>query len=159
MFAVARPTLSAMLVTAALTGCSVFEPDYYNCDSQLTSYPEASRSTVTTQITNQDVEVRFNGVSATCYDEADGTVIEVAIGLKVLRDLEDSVEVAPVNVPLASALIAGNDTVLSSSSFSYDMQFPDGVRVLYPLVRREFKIPRDGRVVLALTPEILNTTE
>ena len=64
-----------------------------------------------------------------------------------------------MNVPLASALIAGNDTVLSRSSFSYDMQFPDGVRVLYPLVRREFKIPRDGRVVLALTPEILNTTE
>ena len=140
---------------AGLSACSVFEPDYYNCKDRLTSYAEGVRSSLTTSIVGQNVEVRFNGVSARCYDKDDVTIMEVGIGLKVLRDLNDNVEVAPVNVPIASAILDGQDEVLGYETFSYDMQFPDGVRVLYPLVRREFTLKRDGRLVIALTPEQL----
>lgn len=150
-----RNVILPLAVMAGLSACSVFEPDYYNCDNRLSSYAEGVRSSLTSSITNQNVEVRFNGVSARCYDEQGVTIMEVGIGLKVLRDLADSVEVAPVNVPIASAMLDGEDDVLRYETFSYDMQFPDGVRVLYPLVRREFTLTQDGRLIIALTPEQL----
>ena len=150
-----RSVLVSAALVAGLSGCSVFDPDYYNCKSQISSYAEASRSSVTAQITDQPVEVRFNSVSARCYDEGDMTIMEIGIGLKVLRDLSDNVEVAPVNVPLAAAIIDGDDNVISHETFSYDMQFTDGGRVIYPLVRRDIRLPKQGRVVLALTPEQL----
>ena len=144
-----------LALMAGLSACSAFEPDYYNCDDRISSYAEGARSSLTSDITAQNVEVRFNGVSARCYDNDGVTIMEVGIGLKVLRDLAENVEVAPVNVPIATALLDGEDEVLSYETFSYDMQFPDGVRVLYPLVRREFTLTLDGRVIMALTPEQL----
>ena len=150
-----RNVILPIAIMAGLSACSVFEPDYYNCENRLSSYAEGARSSLITSITNQNVEVRFNGVSARCYDNEDVTIMEVGIGLKVLRDLEENVEVAPVNVPIASAILDGQDEVQTYETFSYDMQFPDGVRVLYPLVRREFTLAKDGRLIIALTPEQL----
>ena len=150
-----RNVMLPLALMAGLSACSAFEPDYYNCDDRISSYAEGARSSLTSDITAQNVEVRFNGVSARCYDNDGVTIMEVGIGLKVLRDLAENVEVAPVNVPIATALLDGEDEVLSYETFSYDMQFPDGVRVLYPLVRREFTLTLDGRVIMALTPEQL----
>ena len=150
-----RKVMLPLAVMAGLSACSAFEPDYYNCDDRISSYAEGSRSSLEASITGQNVEARFNGVSARCYDTDGVTIMEVGIGLKILRDLNDNVEVAPVNVPIATALLDGQDEVLSYETFSYDMQFPDGVRVLYPLVRREFTLNLDGRVIMALTPEQL----
>jgi len=150
-----RKVILPLAVMASLSACSAFEPDYYNCDDRISSYAEGSRSSLEASITGQNVEARFNGVSARCYDNDGVTIMEVGIGLKILRDLNDNVEVAPVNVPIATALLDGQDEVLSYETFSYDMQFPDGVRVLYPLVRREFTLNLDGRVIMALTPEQL----
>ena len=150
-----RKVILPLAVMASLSACSAFEPDYYNCDDRISSYAEGSRSSLEASITGQNVEARFNGVSARCYDNDGVTIMEVGIGLKILRDLKDNVEVAPVNVPIATALLDGQDEVLSYETFSYDMQFPDGVRVLYPLVRREFTLNLDGRVIMALTPEQL----
>jgi len=150
-----RKVILPLAVMAGLSACSAFEPDYYNCDDRISSYAEGSRSSLEASITGQNVEARFNGVSARCYDTDGVTIMEVGIGLKILRDLNDNVEVAPVNVPIATALLDGQDEVLSYETFSYDMQFPDGVRVLYPLVRREFTLNLDGRVIMALTPEQL----
>ena len=150
-----RKVILPLAVMASLSACSAFEPDYYNCDDRISSYAEGSRSSLEASITGQNVEARFNGVSARCYDNDGVTIMEVGIGLKILRDLKDNVEVAPVNVPIATALLDGQDEVLSYETFSYDMQFPDGVRVLYPLVRREFTLTLDGRVIMALTPEQL----
>ena len=150
-----RNVMLPLALMAGLSACSAFEPDYYNCDDRISSYAEGARSSLTSDITAQNVEVRFNGVSARCYDNDGVTIMEVGIGLKVLRDLAENVEVAPVNVPIATALLNGEDEVLSYETFSYDMQFPDGVRVLYPLVRREFTLTLDGRVIMALTPEQL----
>ena len=150
-----RKVMLPLAVMAGLSACSAFEPDYYNCDDRISSYAEGSRSSLEAAISGQNVEARFNGVSARCYDSDGVTIMEVGIGLKVLRDLKDNVDVEPVNVPIATALLDGQDEVLSYETFSYDMQFPDGVRVLYPLVRREFTLNLDGRVIMALTPEQL----
>ena len=150
-----RNVILPLAVMAGLSACSAFEPDNYNCDDRISSYAEGSRSSLEAAISGQNVEARFNGVSARCYDNDGVTIMEVGIGLKVLRDLKDNVEVEPVNVPIATALLDGEDEVLSYETFSYDMQFPDGVRVLYPLVRREFTLTLDGRVIMALTPEQL----
>ena len=147
--------IPSVISGSLLTACSTFGPDRYACSSRVTSYAETARATLQTQINPQPVEVRFNGVSASCYDEGTSVVMELAIGLKVARDTEEGREVAPVDVPIFAATISGDDSVLSQDSFVYTMQFTDGLPVIYPLVRRELKIPQDGRVILNLTPEVV----
>ena len=99
--------------------------------------------------------MRLNGASALCYDDNNHTVAELAIGLKVSRQLEEGSAVDPVIVPMVAAVIDGDEAVLETSSFVYTMQFVKGVDVIYPLVRREMKIPKGGRIILALTPALL----
>lgn len=149
------PLFSALLAGTLLTGCSAFEPDYYKCDSRITSFEQGARATLTSQNTNQIVEVRFNGVSGLCYDDDGDIQAEVGIGLKVLRDLTDGVDVAPVVVPMMAAVLDSDDNVIETSSFVYTMQFTDGSPVIYPLVRRDFTLPADGRLILSLTPELV----
>ncbi len=145
----------SLLVLAALSGCSTFQPDYYKCDSQVTSYAEGIRSSLETQELAQDVEVRLNGVSASCYDNDRGVVTDLAIGLKVSRELGEGNGVDPVVVPMAAAIIGRDDEVIETTSFIYTMQFTNGVETIYPLVRRELTIPQGGRIILSLTPELL----
>ena len=147
--------LPSVFIVAALSGCSVFEPETYNCSANVTSYQDGVRSSLITQNTKQNVEVRLNGVSAICEDRANDVATEVAIGLKVSRELEDSREVAPVIVPMVAAVISADETVLETQSFVYTMQFTANSPVIYPLVRRDFAVPKGGRVILSLTPEVL----
>lgn len=145
----------SLLVATALAGCSTFQPDYYNCDKAVTSYAEGVRSSLATQLTGQGVEVRLNGVSAQCYDDGAGFNAEVAIGMKVARNLAEGSEVDPVIVPLAAAVIDKDDNVLDTESFIYTMQFTKGLEVIYPLVRRDYNVPEGGRLIISLTPELL----
>lgn len=145
---------SAIIVTA-LSACSVFEPETYNCSATVTSYADGARASLVTQNTQQNVEVRLNGVSAICEDRTNDVLTEVAIGLKVARELDDSREVAPVVVPMVAAVISADETVIDTQSFVYTMQFTSNSPVIYPLVRREFVVPTGGRIILSLTPEVL----
>ena len=151
-----KTILPSLLLATSLGGCTVFEPDYYNCDSRVTSYAEGVRSSLETQEFGQAVEVRLNGVSAQCYDEGDKTVAELAIGLKVSRDLSEGRAVDPVIVPMASAIINADESVQQTNSFIYTMQFIGGAETIYPLVRREFSVPKNGRIILSLTPQLLS---
>ncbi|MGC6516663.1 MAG: hypothetical protein ACON49_01380 [Candidatus Puniceispirillaceae bacterium] len=144
------------IMLLALTGCSAFEPDYYNCNAQVSSYAEGVRSSIVTEESNQAVEVRLNGVSARCYDSGDMVIAELGIGMKVSRDLEQGVDVEPVTVPMVAAVIDNDDSVKQTMSFVYTMQFTRNLDVLYPLVRREFTIPKGGRIILSLTPEVVS---
>ena len=147
--------IPSLMLASALSACSSFGPDYYNCDSIATSYAEGVRSSLQTQEANQDVEVRLNGVNAQCYDVTGSTVAEVSIGMKVARDLAQGSEIDPVVVPMVAAIIDADDTVLETSSFIYTMQFTRGTDTIYPLVRREYTIPQGGRLIVSLTPELL----
>lgn len=148
--------ISTMVCGVALAGCSAFEPDYYNCENRVTSYAEGARSSIITDDESQNVEVRFNGVSARCYDSGNIVNVELGIGLKVTRDLGEGAEVSPVTVPMISAKLDNNDEVLSTDSFIYTMQFRANVDQIYPLVRREMVMPQGGRIILSLTPELLS---
>lgn len=154
-----KTIVPSLMLATALSACSVFEPDYYNCDDKVTSYAQGARSSLVTTQNAQNVEVRLNGVSGQCYDEAAGVNTELAIGLKVSRDLEEGAEVDPVLVPMVAAIISADETVLETVSFAYTMQFISGAETIYPLVRREFTVPKGGRVILSLTPELLGQND
>lgn len=155
-FKIIAPKIVTLTVMAtALSACSTFQPDYYDCSSSVTSYAEGVRASLTAERSGQSVEARLNGVSAKCYDEGANYVAEIAIGLKVQRNLDDNVEVDPVVVPMALAIIDKEEAVVETSSFIYTMQFTDGGQTIYPLVRREVQVPQGGRMILSLTPELL----
>ena len=151
-----KTIVPSLMLATALSACSAFQPDYYNCDNKVTSYAQGARSSLTTELNARNVEVRLNGVSAQCYDEEAGVETELAIGLKVSRELEEGGAVDPVVVPMAAAIISADETVLETVSFVYTMQFMAGAETIYPLVRREFTVPKGGRVILSLTPEPLS---
>lgn len=151
----ANRILPSLAVLASLAGCAAFEPDYYNCKSQVTSFAQGARASLIAQESLQNIEVRFNGVSARCYDEGTQTVAEVGIGLKVSRELSEGSDVAPVSVPMVAAIIDADEGVMGTQSFVYTMQFTNNLDVIYPLVRREFNIPQGGRLILSLTPSLV----
>ena len=150
------PLILATAVAGTLGACSTFEPDYYNCDSRITSYAEGVRASLISEQAGKDVEVRLNGVSARCYDEGQSYIAELAIGLKVSRDVSEGREVDPVIVPMVAATIDADDMVQSTTSFIYTMQFTRGTKDIYPLVRREFEVPQGGRLILSLTPKVVS---
>ena len=147
--------LPSLAVLASLAGCAAFEPDYYNCNSLVTSYAQGARASLISEATLQNVEVRFNGVSARCYDEGTDIIAEVGIGLKVSRELSEGQDIAPVSVPMLAAIIDEDEAVISRESFVYTMQFTNNLDVIYPLVRREFNVPQGGRLILSLTPTLI----
>ena len=151
-----KTVLPTMLLGTILAGCSTFQPDYYDCKSSVTSYAEGARSSLLSEVTNQNVEVRFNGVSARCYDSGDKVNVELGIGLKVLRDIAAGGDVAPVTVPLVAAIVDNTDNVTDTQGFVYNMQFIQNVDVIYPLVRRDMTMPIGGRIILSLTPEVIS---
>ena len=146
----------SLIIAASLSACSVFEPETYDCSAKVTSYADGVRASLNTQNTGQAVEVRLNGVSAICEDRANDVATQVAIGLKVSRQLDEGAEVSPVLVPMVAAVIASDDSVIATESFVYSMQFTANSQVIYPLVRREFNVPTGGRVILSLTPEVID---
>ena len=153
----ANRILPSLAVLASLAGCAAFEPDYYNCQSQVTSYAQGARASLIAEESLQNVEVRFNGVSARCYDEGTQIVAEVGIGLKVSRELLEGRDVAPISVPMLAAIIDADEAVIDTQSFAYTMQFTYNLDVIYPLVRREFNVPQGGRLILSLTPSLIGS--
>ena len=77
--------------------------------------------------TSQPVEARLNGVTAQCYFDDDETVFEVSVGLKITRDLADSVDAAELQVPFVVAVVDGDEQVTSHDSFGYKMAFAKGM--------------------------------
>ena len=154
-----KTIVPSILVATALSACSVFEPEYYNCDYKITSYPEGVRASLETQNQDQAVEVRLNGVSGQCYDEGASVNAALAIGMKVSRVLDEGDSVDPVSVPMVAAVVDKDDTVLETTSFLYTMQFTSGLDVIYPLVRRNFTIPKGGRIIVSLTPRPVITVQ
>jgi hypothetical protein len=105
--------------------------------------------------TGQPATARLNGVTAICVDDEEMVDIELAIGLKVNRSLQEGGEAALLEVPFIAAIIDGQETVAAHESFSFRMAFGDKIDVLYPLVRQDISLPKDGRLVISLVPEAI----
>ena len=141
------------LTVFVLSGCSSFRPEPYACDDKVTAIEIGSRVELITSDTVQPVMVRLNGVSASCYPDEDNTVFDVSVGLKITRNLTDSPEVSKFKVPFIIAVIDDSETVVGHESFAYRMALSKQKDILYPVVDFQTKAPKDGRIILSLTPE------
>ena len=143
------------LTVFVLSGCSSFRPEPYDCDDKVTAIEIGSRVELVTSDTVQPVMVRLNGVSASCYPDEEKTVFDVSVGLKITRNLSDSPEVSKFKVPFIIAVIDESETVVGHESFAYRMALSKQKDILYPVVDFQTKAPKDGRIILSLTPETL----
>jgi hypothetical protein len=139
---------------ALLSACASFSPVTYDC-SNLVSAPEVGARIVMATETGQPETARLNGVTAICVDDDEMVDIELAIGLKVNRSLQEGGGAALLEVPFIAAIIDGQETVAAHESFSFRMAFGDKIDVLYPLVRQDISLPKDGRLVISLVPEAI----
>lgn len=148
-------TASGLLVgsTLLLSACSTFEPERFSCSSKVTAVELGSRVDLVSSETSQPVQARLNGVTAQCYLDDDEMVFEVSVGLKVSRDLADSLEATGLQVPFVIAVVNGDEQVTSYDSFGYRMAFSKGTDSLYPVVEFETNAPKDGRIILSMTTE------
>jgi len=90
-----------------------------------------------------------------CVDDDEMVDIELAIGLKVNRSMLEGTEAGLLEVPFVAAIIDGQETVAAHESFSFRMAFGDEIDVIYPLVRQDITVPKDGRLVISLLPEAI----
>ena len=141
--------LTSMLT---LTGCSSFKPETQDCTKQVTVPPVGSNMVILSEA-GQEVAVRLNGITAQCHDKNDGTVINVDVGLKVTRNLEQNSDAQYLRVPFITAIIDGDDKVVDHSSFGYRMAFGKNIGEIYPLTDFKLTIPKGGRLILSLITE------
>ncbi|MFW2467674.1 MAG: hypothetical protein ACN4F7_04280 [Candidatus Puniceispirillaceae bacterium] len=136
-----------------LSACSSFEPDPVRCNERVTAMELGARSSLLALETGEPIEVRLNGVSASCINYETETYIDIKVGLKVLRPQSDIDRVAQLEVPFVVAAVAGDDTVIEHDAFGFKMALSSDTRTLYPVVEFGITIPLDGRAVISLTPE------
>ena len=144
---------SALLVglTSLIGGCAALRPATYDC-SNLVSAPEiGSRITLPTE-TGQEVIARLNGVNAICTDKKDRIDIDLEIGLKLKRNLEEGADPLLLEVPFIAAQIDEEEAVKGHESFSYRMAFSDKVDIFYPLVKHDTSLSKNGRLVISMVP-------
>ena len=142
-------------IAFVLSGCSSFWSEPYDCDNKVTAIEIGSRVELVTPDTVQPVIIRLNGVSAYCYPDGDKTVFDVSAGLKITRDLANSREVSRFQVPFIIAIIDETETVVEHESFGYRMALSKHADSLYPVVEFKTEAPKSGRIIISLTPEII----
>lgn len=144
------------LTAFVLSACAVVRPDPYPCDSKVTAIEIGSRVELITPDTLQPVKIRLNGVSARCFPYEDEILFDVSVGLKISRDLADSSEVSKIQVPFIVAIIDEAETVTGHESFAYRMALSKRTENLFPVVDFKVKAPKNGRIILSLTPKTID---
>jgi len=144
--------LPALLGSVLLFASCSSDDDIVYCPS-LTAPPEGARAFILTDNNQQTVDVRLNGVRADCTAEANGDVLmEVKAGLKMTRNLAESAEADIAVVPMMTAILDANNTVISNDAFGYKTGFNTDLDRLLPVVEFELVVPAGGRAVISLTP-------
>ena len=142
----------------AVIGCSVL---LAGCASQdkgafcptISAPEEGARAFVRSDDAKQVFEVRLNGVSAICTPHnSGGTMVALSVGLKIERSLAEGAENDVVAVPMMSAIIDTNQTVMSNQEFGYVVGFDKGSDSKFPVAEVEQLVPAEARLVLSLRP-------
>ncbi len=141
----------------ALYGCSTFSPDPVNCNQRVSAVELGARASLLAKGTGEPLEVRLNGVSASCTNYDSETYINIDAGLKILRLNSDLSEVAELEVPFLAVTVSAEDAIVERKSFGFKMAVNRKKRTIYPVVDFGITIPFDGRVIVALTPEAIRT--
>ena len=139
-------------VLATLGACSTFKPETYDCSS-LVSVPELGARVTLAAETGELSTIRLNGIDAVCEDDGEEIIVNLGIGLKVSRPLEESGKALLLEVPFIAARLDSTDTVIGHDSFSYRMAFGSKVDLIYTLMRHQLSIPADGKPVISLVSE------
>ena len=139
-----------------LAGCSSFGPDPVACSDKITAPIEGARVSLRTiEDTSQQVEVRLNGVSGLCYNNENSVDMDISIGLKASRITDAPSEPLIFEVPVLTAILDSNDSVIETRTSSYQMAFMANKTVFYPVGEMAVTLPSDGRVVLSLASDLV----
>lgn len=132
-----------------LTACTSFEPDYIACP-EVKALAGAENVMLTGKNTGQQVNARFDGVSAKCIATPNGYDMDLGIALIIRRDLEVYAKVEEVPIDLTIAYVDKNDEVVARSVRTFTGYLPStrsGTRSVFNI---DDDIPAGTRVVLAL---------
>ena len=142
----------------ALIGCSVL---LAGCASQdevvfcptISAPEEGARAFVRSDNVKQVFDVRLNGVNAICTrHNSGGTMVALTVGLKIKRSLAEGAENDVVAVPMMSAIVDANQTVISNQEFGYLVGFDKGSDSKFPVADIEQLVPAEARLVISLRP-------
>ena len=114
---------------------------------------EGARSLVRSDTAGQLVDVRLNGVTADCMrHKSGGTEVALTVGLKLDRNLGEGSDADVIAVPMMTAMVDNQQTVISNSEFGYIVGFGKGTKQQYPTVELEKIVPANARLVISLKP-------
>ena len=142
----------------ALIGCSVLLAGCVSRDEvvlcpTISAPEEGAHAFVRSDNAKQVFDVRLNGVNATCTrHNSGGTMVVLSVGLKIKRSLVDGAENDFVAVPMMSAIVDANQTVMSNQEFGYLVGFDKGSDSKFPVAEIEQLVPADARLVISLRP-------
>ena len=141
-----------------LIGCSVLFAGCANKDNiivcpAISAPAEGARSFVRSDTGGQIFDVRLNGVEGTCTrHRSGGTAMEVTVGLKLERNLNDGEDADVLAVPMMTAIVDEQQAVISNNEFGYRVGFEKGMKKQYPTVEIEKIVPVNSRLVISLRP-------
>ena len=142
----------------ALIGCSVL---LAGCASQdevvfcptISAPEEGARAFVRSDNVRQVFDVRLNGVNAICTrHNSGGTMVALSVGLKIKRSLAEGEANDVIAVPMMSAIVDANQTVIDNQEFGYRVGFDKGSDRKFPVAEIEQLVPADARLVISLRP-------
>ena len=81
-----------------------------------------------------------------------GTMVALSVGLKVKRSLAEGAENDVVAVPMMTAIVDANQTVISNQEFGYRVGFDKGSDNEFPVADIEQLVPAEARLVISLRP-------
>ena len=138
--------------------CSIF---FVSCASddavvfcpEISAPEEGARSFVRSDTAGQMFDVRLNGVTADCVrHKSGGTAVALTVGLKLNRNLAEGMDADVLAVPMMTATVNEQQTVISNSEFGYIVGFAKGIKQQYPTVEFKTTVPANARLVISLKP-------
>ena len=79
-------------------------------------------------------------------------MVALSVGLKIKRSLAEGAENDVVAVPMMSAIVDANQTVMSNQEFGYLVGFDKGSDSKFPVAEVEQLVPTEARLVISLRP-------
>jgi len=132
-------------------GCA--RDDHFSTCPPISAPEEGARAFVRTDESKQIVDVRLNGVDATCSLKDSGdTEMHIKVGLKLKRTLDEGSGADVIAVPMMTATVDNSGNVIGNDQFGYKVGIETEEKLIYPVAEFEAIIPAGARIVLSLVP-------
>ncbi|MCE2516294.1 MAG: hypothetical protein J4F41_00375 [Alphaproteobacteria bacterium] len=144
-----RSAAALALMTAAMTGCSAFEPEYTACPS-IKAVEGAENVATKGTILGQDIAVRLNGVAAKCVATSSGHDLELEVGLLARRDMSSSAKTEEMKIDITLAYLDKDDNPVGRDVSSFKAYFNEFNAKSRPTFVISTEIPAGTRVIMGL---------